>query len=299
MEIESSPSRPSPLRCPRSAIISLFGRADREAGGWSTRPRRSRLASSISCGDRSAATSSHSLMRRMTTRDACGTRSKGDDIEREVLGIHEARVAVVVLHDLSGTGLGRDGLLELSVLRLLGDRELRQHAGGEWAIEQNQVRVELLVGKHRRERRPIPQDAAKEKRGRSEQAAVTALSSPAASAARISGIHAHLRLRRPIGAAHISMRPMEPRRSRHAAGDEVLGSDPPAAGAAMRSGRPTGPWSGRAPAGTCRAPDSYRVRGSVSKAYLNLKFARWSVPSASFTVSCRQVPAHVLSVFQT
>src|SRR3954452_978015 len=36
-----------------------------------------------------------------------------------------------------------------------------------------------------------------------------------------------------------------------------------------------------------------------SAAYLNLKLAVCTEPSFSFTVSCRQVPTHVLSVFQT
>jgi len=33
--------------------------------------------------------------------------------------------------------------------------------------------------------------------------------------------------------------------------------------------------------------------------YLNLNSAKWEVPSINCTSSCRQVPAHAFSVFQT
>ncbi len=32
--------------------------------------------------------------------------------------------------------------------------------------------------------------------------------------------------------------------------------------------------------------------------YLNLKLARWKVPSLNFTTSCLQLPSHALALFQ-
>src|SRR5262249_36141513 len=57
-------------------------------------------------------------------------------------------------------------------------------------------------------------------------------------------------------------------------------------------------------AGAARRPRPPRVelaagRFAPAGAYLNLKFATWTVPSARVTFSRRHVPAHVLSVFQT
>jgi hypothetical protein len=40
-------------------------------------------------------------------------------------------------------------------------------------------------------------------------------------------------------------------------------------------------------------------RLSLAGAYLSLKLARCAPPSAVLTVSCRQVPDHAASVFQT
>lgn len=50
-------------------------------------------------------------------------------------------------------------------------------------------------------------------------------------------------------------------------------------------------------------PGLYTNPGSsinpMAGSYLNLKFAVCVVPSSSFTISCRHVPAQVFSVFQT
>ena len=50
--------------------------------------------------------------------------------------------------------------------------------------------------------------------------------------------------------------------------------------------------------GSCVAPVSWYWVDACD-GYLSLKFARWKVPSASPNTSCRHVPDHALSVFQT
>lgn len=63
-------------------------------------------------------------------------------------------------------------------------------------------------------------------------------------------------------------------------------------------------WRKKLPKTLCKevlsgVPEEITASRTPGKDYLNWKFARWKVPSTSWTTSWRQVPDQALSVFQT